>query len=134
MTLTANADVARPIDQDIRQYPVAASVHIFKGSWVGLDPAGLAKPFVPGDVLIGLAYEESDNSTGAASAKKIRVWVQTDVSFALTGLADKHAGRAVYATADDAIALGRSPGRIRWPRAAQRPGQRGSDHPAQDTW
>lgn len=105
MALTANVDVSRPVDQQIREFPVAASVQIYRGALVGMDPAGMCKPFVPGDDFIGLSYEQSDNSSGAAGAKKLRVFVQSDFVFALSGVTDKDAGKAVYATGDDTIAL-----------------------------
>ena len=105
MTLSANAQVGVFPDQELREYPVAAAVHIYRDGIMGIDPAGMLKPFVPGDELVGLAYEEIDNSGGAAAAKKCRVRVGCDFPFALSGAANLDAGRAVYATADDAIAL-----------------------------
>jgi len=105
MALTANGNLGVMPDQKLRQYPVAAAVHIYRDGIMGLDPAGMLKPFVPGDELVGLAYEEIDNSAGAAAAKKCRVRGECDFPFALSGAANLDAGRAVYATADDAIAL-----------------------------
>ena len=109
MTLAANAEISRPIEQELREFPVGAAVHLYKGALVGRDPAGYAKPFVPGDEFIGLAYEESDNSSGAAGAKKCRLFTATDVLFTLSGVTVKDAGRPVYATGDDTIALSGHP-------------------------
>lgn len=103
--LTANANVSTFVDQDIREFPVGAAVHIYRDALVGIDPAGHLKAFVPGDRFVGLAYEEIDNSAGAAAALMCRVKVQLDFQYTLTGVALTDVGKAVYATADDAIAL-----------------------------
>lgn len=105
MTLSANANVGVFPDQELRQYPVAAAVHIYGGGFTGRDPAGMLKPFVPGDKFAGLAYEEMDNSAGAAAAKKCRVRKMCDFPYTFSGAANLDTGRAVYATADDALAL-----------------------------
>lgn len=103
--LTANADVDRFIDQELRTYPVGAAEHVYRDALVGIDPAGYLKAFVPGDLFVGIAYAEADNSSGSAGDLNCKVWVVTDFEFTLTGVALTDAGKPVYATADDAIAL-----------------------------
>ncbi len=65
MALTANQEVDRLVDQELRQYGLTASAHVFKGGFVGLAIDGFARAFVAGDLFLGLAYEEGDNTSGA---------------------------------------------------------------------
>lgn len=103
--LSANASLNRAVDQEIREFPVGAGVHLYRDGAVGLDPAGYLKPFEPGDRFAGFAYEECDNSGGAAGDVKCRVQTLGDWTLPITGIAAAHAGRAVFAAADDAFAL-----------------------------
>lgn len=103
--LSANRNVDRMADQELREYPVGAAEHIYRMGFVGVDPAGYAKAFVPGDVFVGVAYEESDNSAGAAGAKDVRVYVMGDFCLALTGAAHTDTGHPVFATDDATLAL-----------------------------
>lgn len=103
--LTANADRARMVDQDVRTFPVGGSRHIFRSGLVGLDPAGMLKPFEPGDLFAGVAYEEKDNSAGAAGALNCRVYTLGDFVLPLTGVDEEDIGKPAFATADDACAL-----------------------------
>ena len=105
MTLSANANVNHFVDQELREFPVAAAVHVYKGARVGLDPAGYLKAFVPGDLFAGIAYEEADNSSGAAGAISCRVYVLGDFELTITGVALTDAGAPVFATADNTQAL-----------------------------
>lgn len=105
MALTANAEVGRYVDQELVSFPVGAAQHIYKGGLVGVDPAGNAKPFEVCDEFVGIAYEEIDNSAGAAAALNCRLFAIGDFEFTLTGVAATDIGKPVFATADDAIAL-----------------------------
>jgi len=106
MTLAANALVSEFVDQQLREFPVAAAVHIYNGALVGLHAAtGYLKPHEPGDVFIGIAYEESDNSSGAAAATNCKVYTKGDFSLTLTSAAITDNGKAVFATADDTLSL-----------------------------
>ncbi len=103
--LTANANVTRLVDQELREFPVGAAVTIYRGGFVGIDPAGYAKDFEPGDLFAGIAYEYVDNSSGAAAADKVRVYTQGDFEFTLTSAALTDVGKPVYATDDSTLAL-----------------------------
>jgi len=107
--LTANRNVDRLVDQDIRSFPVGAAVHIYGNGYVGVDPAGYTKAFVPGDLLAGIAYEEIDNSSGAAAAKNVRVFTQGDFVLALSGAALTDIGKPVFATDDATLSLSGHP-------------------------
>jgi len=65
MPLTKNREVDHFIDQETRTYNVAASTHVYKGALVGLKSDGYACGLVAGDPFVGIAYEESDNASGA---------------------------------------------------------------------
>ena len=65
MALTANQEVDRLVDQELRQYGLTASAHVYKGGFVGLAIDGYVRAFVAGDLFLGLAYEEGDNTSGA---------------------------------------------------------------------
>lgn len=105
--LSANAQVVvDDTSMSIRAWLVGAGVHIYKGALVGVDPAGYLKAFVPGDMFVGVAYEEFNNSASSSvSTTKCRVIVTGDVEYTLSGAAVKDVGKPVYATADNAIAL-----------------------------
>lgn len=109
MALSANRPLTRFASEEIATYPVGAAVHIYLGGLVGIDPAGYAKAFVPGDVFVGQANAEADNSSGAAGAINVDVIQAGNIEFALTSVAYTDAGRPVYATADDAIAFSGHP-------------------------
>ena len=105
MALSADALVSRFVDQEIREIPVGAAETIYAGALVGLDPGGYLKPYEPPDDFVGIAYEPADNSAGAVGAINCKVYVQGDFEYTLASAAIKDAGKAVFATADDAIAL-----------------------------
>lgn len=102
---TANRELGRQADMEIRRYPVGAAVHIYKDTNVGIDPAGYLKAFVPGDVFAGVAYEEIDNSSGTAGALYCRVRKEGDFVLPITSVAVLDAGKPVFCTDDQAYAL-----------------------------
>jgi len=103
---TANNNWSRFVDQNIREFEVAAAVHIYRDTFVGVDPAGYLNPFVPGlHVLVGIAVAECDNSSGAAGAKECQVYVQGDFELTLSSVDLEDAGKQVFATSDNDLAL-----------------------------
>ena len=104
MALTANREVDRYVDQELRAVPVKASARIYKGALVGLT-GGYARPLAAGDAFAGVAYEEADNSSGADGAQAVRVFTRGDFEHALTGAGVANNGAAVYASADDTLTL-----------------------------
>lgn len=103
MALTTNRNVDHYIDQELRSYPVGAAKRVYSGGWVGLAATGYAQALVAGDAVAGLAYEECDNSAGAAGAKSVRVYTQGDFGVTLAGATVASIGRPVFASADDAL-------------------------------
>jgi len=103
MALTVNRNVDHYIDQELRSFAVGAAKRVFRGGFVGLAATGYAQPLVAGDSFAGLAYEEADNSAGAAGAKSVRVYTQGDFHLTLAGATIAHIGRPVFASADDTL-------------------------------
>lgn len=105
MALTANREVDHYVDQELRSFPVAASVHVYKGAFVGLQQQGYARPLQAGDRFCGIAYEELDNSSGASGELEVRVYTVGDFALALTGVAESDRLEEVYATDDATLSL-----------------------------
>ncbi len=103
MALTANREVDRYVDQELRSYPLAAGARVYKGGFVGLNTSGYARALVAADKAVGLAYEEADNTAGANADRQVRVFSQGDFALALAGAARTNIGQAVYASADDTL-------------------------------
>ncbi len=103
MALTASRDLPHHPDQELRLYPVAAAVVIYKGAFVGLDTAGNLNPVVDGTRFVGIAYEEINNASGAAGAMSCRVYTVGDFEHALSGAALSDVGKPVFASDDSTI-------------------------------
>lgn len=103
MALSANRDIDHYVDQELRSFQVAASEHIYKGAFVGLSSGGYAQALTAGDLFVGVAYEEADNSSGSAGDILMRVYTLGDFGHALSGAAISNLGDAVYASADDSL-------------------------------
>ena len=103
MALSANRELDRFVDQELRSYRVAASTHVYKGAFVGLNSGGYARGLVAADASVGVAYEESDNSSGSNGDKSVRVFTLSDFQHTLSGAGITDIGRAVYASADNTI-------------------------------
>lgn len=102
--LAANALREVLPDEGLREFPVVAADNIYRGAYVGMDPAGYVKPFEVGDMFIGMAYEEALNSAGAAAALDCRVYVGGTFNLALTSAALTDVGSPVFATDDNTLA------------------------------
>ncbi len=105
MPLTADRQVDRYLDRRLRSFQVKASTTIFKGSLVGLDSNGYARPLVAGDPFVGFAFENLDNSAGADGDESLRCDTTGDFDYALAGATLANIGDAVYASADDTLTL-----------------------------
>jgi len=105
MALTANRDVHRFVDIELREYEVAASVHVYKGALLSKAASGYANPLVAGQEFVGIAYEEGDNSTGANGDVKVRAQTEGDFEMDLSGATIADIGKPVYASDDGTITL-----------------------------
>lgn len=106
--LSANGIVRPKTDTATRVYPVLAAVHIYTSGFVGLTPSGQAKPFVPGDVFIGIASEEVNAAADVTDGThNVTVYVEGDYEYApatFSAAAATYVSKPVFATADDALA------------------------------
>ena len=103
MALTANREVNRYVDQELRSYPVKANTHVYKGGLVSLDASGYARPLNAGDQAVGLAYEEMNNTSATDGQVSVRVFTQGDFVHALQGALRTNIGDAVYASDDETL-------------------------------
>lgn len=107
---TLVAEKWRLFDSDvpsrINDLPVIASDIIYKGSLVGDNASGYARPLVAGDPLLGIAEETVDNSAGGAGAKTVKVRQQWAMQVSVTGVTGVgNVGATVYASDDDTFTL-----------------------------
>lgn len=87
------------------EYPIVAADIIYEGAAVGIN-AGFARPLVAGDVFVGFAQMNADNSTGAQGDKLVRVKTQGRAKLSISGLAITANNRAaVYASDDNTFTL-----------------------------
>jgi hypothetical protein len=103
MALSVNRDVDHYVDQELRSYGVAGGAHVFKGGFVGLASDGYVEPLTGGAALVGLSYEEADNSAGSDGDETVRVFTFGDFGHALSGAAVSDIGRAVFASDDETL-------------------------------
>jgi len=102
MALTANRELNRFVDQELRSFTVAASAHVWKGALVGVERStGHVRNLQPGDMFVGIAYEEVDNSNGAAGEVSIRLYTQGDFVLTTNNATQAWVGSAVYAVDDE---------------------------------
>lgn len=106
MATLAN-DKARAFELgDIQELPMIASDIIYEGAAVGDNASGLARPLVAADPFLGFAERTVDNSTGAASAKSVRVRTRGQVVLPVVGAASAaDVSETVYASDDDTFTL-----------------------------
>lgn len=104
---TLAADKARNFELgDLQDLPMIASDIIYEGAAVGDNGSGLARPLVAADPFLGFAERTADNSTGAASAVRVRVRTRGQVQLAVTGAASAaDVSETVYASDDDTFTL-----------------------------
>lgn len=103
MALSVNRDVDHYVDQELRSYSVAGGAHVYKGGFVGLASDGYVQPLTAGAALVGLAYEEADNSAGSDGDETVRVFTFGDFGHALSGATVADIGRAVFASDDETL-------------------------------
>ena len=103
MALTANRELNRYVDQELRSFLVAAAEHIWKGAFVGVDRAtGCARNLVAGDAFAGVAYEEADNTGGDDGAISVRLYTEGDFVVPVQNLGAALVGSPVYAISNEA--------------------------------
>ncbi len=105
MTALGNSYDARRKDGALVLYPLGAGVHVRKGGLLTVAATGLAQPASDGAglVFIGVAYEDGDNTGGAAGAKSVRVLKTGVFTYAKTGAAQTDTGKTVFVVDDGTV-------------------------------
>lgn len=100
-TLAANKP--RAIEQGrTNTLPVIAADIIYEGAAVGMVVGtGHCRPLAAGDVFVGFAERQADNSAGAAAAINVDLIKSGQVQLAVTGAVITDIGQPVYASDDD---------------------------------
>ena len=102
MALTASRELNRFVDQELRSFSVAATAHVFKGAFVGVERStGHVRNLQPGDMFAGIAYEEIDNTNGSAGEVSVRLYTQGDFVLTTNNATQAWIGSALYALDDD---------------------------------
>ena len=87
------------------EVPMVASDIIYEGSLVG-TASGIARPLVAGDPFAGFCSKKADNSAGAASDIRVKVYRRGDVEMDEVGVSSAASnGALVYASDDDTLTL-----------------------------
>ena len=104
---TLSTDKYRAYEQGIvNAFGVIAADIIYEGAAVGVvNSTGYARPLQAGDIFVGFAEQQVDNSTGAAAAKNVNVRKQGSVVLTLAAVTITDIGQPVYATDDDTFTL-----------------------------
>lgn len=98
MALTANRELNRYVDQELRSYAVAAAEHIYKGAFVGVDRStGYVRSLQAGDLCAGISYEETDNTDGADGELSVRVYTQGDFVLPISSITQAQVGGPIFA-------------------------------------
>lgn len=83
------------------ELPAVASDIVYRGAAVG-SSSGNARPLVAGDVFMGFAAANADNSAGSAGDVGVDVITEGEVYLSITGIsAVSNYAAAVYASDDD---------------------------------
>jgi len=91
---------------NISEYLVKAATKIYEGAAVGLYGSdGSARGLVAGDIFLGFAEAQADNSAGLIGAINVRVIDHGKIELDVTSVAATDVGASVYATADGTFAL-----------------------------
>ncbi len=112
MALTANRELNRYVDQELRSYGMAAEAVVHKGAFVGIDRAsGLVRLLQLGDLFAGIAYEEGDNTDGLVGGEaSIRVYTQGDFILPTLHATQLDAGAPLYAINSESLTTQPEPG------------------------
>jgi hypothetical protein len=94
-------------DTHLTTYPIAPTVVIFCGVFVGEDGLGNARPLVAADKFLGISKGFYDNASGLAGAYDVEVEHEKIIKYPVTGVTDKTVNDRpnVYAADDDTLTL-----------------------------
>lgn len=91
---------------DFNAIGIIASDIVYEGAMVGENASGYGRPLVAGDLFVGHAQEQVDNSDGLAGAKNIRLRTgRYKAEVTISGVLITDVGKEVYASDDDTYTL-----------------------------
>ncbi|MFI3241212.1 MAG: hypothetical protein R3Y43_01435 [Alphaproteobacteria bacterium] len=90
---------------DSNSVPLAGEVKIYQGALIGLNEDGYGQSLEAGDVAMGFAKDNLDNTDGADGERIADVKAQGKVSLFISGLAIDDVGSKVYASDDNTFTL-----------------------------
>lgn len=106
MTALSQPYDARRKDGVLVAYPVAAGAHVHKGGLIAVAATtGLAQPAADaaGVTFVGIAYEDMDNTGGAAGAKLVRLLKTGVFTYAKTAAAQTDVGKTAFVVDDATV-------------------------------
>ena len=106
MTALSNSYDARRKDGALVLYPLGAGVHVRKGGLLAVASAtGLVQPAADsaGLVFVGVAYEESDNTGGAAGTQSVRVLKTGIYTYAKAAAVQADTGKTAFVVDDGTV-------------------------------
>ncbi len=108
MPLIMDRNVQFFASQELIDLPIDDNALIYKGAFVGHNRStGYARALVAGDVFLGLAYRQANNTAAGhtAGGVDVRLHQAVDIVHALTGVTNADIGKDAYASADDTLTL-----------------------------
>lgn len=105
-TLTENAQRLFGGGGGQNDIPVIASDIIYEHAAVGLvQSSGYARPLAAGDLFVGFAKSQVDNSAGSAADLNVPLTRKGVVTLTITGVVITDVGQPVYASDDNAFTM-----------------------------
>jgi len=100
--LAANRDTEQIGSFTLVEMPVKASTHIYKGALVSVDSTGYLIPAADtaSTVVVGVAYEEGDNSSGSNGDVTVRVMRGGIYRYDATSITQAMIGATMYVKDD----------------------------------
>lgn len=103
MALTEDTPLTQELG-NVGEYGVKASAKVYEGAAVG-SSSGYARGLIAGDLFLGFAESQADNTSGQDGDISVRVLQRGAVELAVSGAAITDLGASVYATADGTFAF-----------------------------
>lgn len=102
-----NTDTNRVFETpaDSNAIPVAAATKIYQGALVGKTTAGYGRALKAGDIAVGFAKDNTDNTNGIDGEKVCELKTKGKVSLFISGITLGDIGRKVYASDDNTFTL-----------------------------
>ncbi len=90
---------------DSNTIPVLTAKKIFLGSLVAKTDAGYGQPLTAGDIAVGFAKDNIDNTNGKSGEKTVALKAKGKVSLYISGITAADIGSKVYASDENTFTL-----------------------------